>query len=75
MGREDAPARGFSLIELIVVLTILSLMLGVVVPIYHGSLSRTRSAGATRDFLATMKYAQERAVTDATEHRLYLDDD
>ena len=65
--------RGFTLIELVIVLTIFALMTAAVVPIYHGSITWTRSDRAIRDFLALMKYAQERALTDQVEHRFYMD--
>jgi type II secretion system protein H len=65
-------ASGFTLMELIVVMTIITLLTAAVVPIYQGSLTRIRQDRATRDFVAYLKYAQERAITDATEYRFYL---
>ena len=66
---------GFTLIELIVVLTIIAIMTAAVVPLYRGSISWVRGDRAARDVVAVMKFAQERAVTDATEYRFYLDAD
>jgi prepilin-type N-terminal cleavage/methylation domain-containing protein len=67
--------HGYTLIEIIIVLTILSIMTASVIPMYQGSLGRVRFERASRDFVSTLKYAQERAVTDATEHRLYLNEE
>ncbi|MBN2309716.1 MAG: type II secretion system protein [Candidatus Hydrogenedentes bacterium] len=73
--RAEPGRHGFTLIELIVVMTILALMLGVVVPLYQGSLTWVRTDRATRDFVALMKFAQERAISHATEYRFYMDYD
>ncbi|MBI4560127.1 MAG: prepilin-type N-terminal cleavage/methylation domain-containing protein [Candidatus Hydrogenedentes bacterium] len=64
--------HGFSLLELIVVLTILAVMSAAVVPLYRNSLIRSRGNAALQDLLATLKYAQQRAVTDTQEYRVYL---
>lgn len=67
-------ARGFSLLELMVALTLAVILTAAVVPIYHGSLRSTRIDHAVRDFLAVLRYAQERAVLDCIEHRVEMDD-
>jgi prepilin-type N-terminal cleavage/methylation domain-containing protein len=64
---------GFTLMELIIVLTILAMMSAAVVPIFGGTFATVQSDHAVRDLVATIKYAQERAVTDMKEYRLYLD--
>lgn len=66
---------GFTLMELVVALTIIALMTAVVTPMFHGSLTWVHGDRATRDFVAAMKYAQERAVSDEVEYRFYVDDD
>ncbi|MCP4641106.1 MAG: hypothetical protein GY851_11760 [bacterium] len=53
-------------------MTILALMTAAVVPVYQGSLSWTQRDRAVREFVAMMKYAQERAVADAAEYRFYV---
>jgi len=68
-------SNGFTLMELIVVMTIIALLTAAVVPLYQGSLTRVRQDRATRDFVAYMKYAQERAITDGTEYRFYFRDE
>ena len=67
-------ARGFSLLELIVALTLVLILTAAVVPIYHGSLKSTRFDHAARDLLAALRYAQERAVLDCVEHRIEMND-
>ncbi len=71
-GCSSFRSSGFTLIELIVVMTIIALLTAAVVPIYQGSLTRIREDRATRDFVAYLKYAQERAITDGTEYRFYM---
>jgi prepilin-type N-terminal cleavage/methylation domain-containing protein len=70
---ETSP--GFTLIEIILVLTILTILTAAVVPLYQGSITWARGDRAVRDFVSLMKYGQERAVTDVTEYRLYMDED
>ena len=66
---------GFSLIELVVVLVVLSTLAAAVVPIYSGSVQGIRMRGFHSDFVQFITYLQERAVTDVREYRLYIDDD
>lgn len=66
---------GFTLIEMIVVLVIVMLMTAAVLPMYQGSVTWARRDRVTRDIVARMKYAQERAIADITEYRFYLDHD
>lgn len=63
---------GFTLMELIVVLTIISIMSAAVVPVFRGTYESVESDHTLRDLVATIKYAQERAVTDCREYRLYI---
>lgn len=66
---------GFTLLEMIVVLVIVMLMTAAVLPMYQGSVTWARRDRATRDIVARMKYAQERAIADVAEYRFYLDRD
>jgi prepilin-type N-terminal cleavage/methylation domain-containing protein len=70
----DATRSGFSLMELMLVVTLLAIITSAVVPVYSGSLGSIHANHAVRDIVALIKYAQERAVSDTTEYRLYLDD-
>lgn len=64
---------GFSLIELMIVLTIIATLSMSVIPVFRGTFQSLQDDHAVRDLVATIRYAQERAVTDTTELRLYLD--
>jgi len=59
--------------ELIIVLTLVAIITAAVVPMYSGSLSSVHADYSLRDIVALLKYAQERAVTDTTGYRFYLD--
>ncbi len=63
---------GYTLIEMIVVMTIIGLITAGVVPIFQGTLTRVRGDRASRDFVALLKYAQEAAITESTEYRFYM---
>lgn len=66
-------ASGFTLMELVIVLIILGILSAAVVPMYGRSMKLIHRNHAVRDLLATMKYAQERAISDMVEHRVYFD--
>ncbi len=73
MRRHPFTDSGFSLLELIIVLTILAIMSAAVVPVFQGTFASVEGDHAVRDFVATLRYVQERAITDSIEYRLYLD--
>ena len=75
MRNTRRVAGGFSLLELVIVMTLLAIMSGAVVPVFRGTFKRVQTDHAVRDFIAVVRYVQERAVTNTTEHRLYLDDE
>ena len=54
------------------VMTLLAILTAMVTPVFRGTLSTVRSENGVRDFVATLEYAQTRAITDAKEYRLYL---
>ena len=68
-----ANRTGFSLIELLLVLIFLIIISLAVVPIFRGSLDTVHADYTLRDIVALLKYAQERAVTDTTPFRFYMD--
>ncbi len=63
---------GFTLIELMIVMTILAAMAMSVTPVFRGSFARVRADHAARDLFAEIKAAQESAVTEAVEYRVYF---
>ena len=56
--------RGFTLLELLVVLVIISLMSVLVVPQLTGSLSRMNLQTASKKISASLRYARSRAVSE-----------
>jgi prepilin-type N-terminal cleavage/methylation domain-containing protein len=78
VGTEHADGRcfegrGFTLLELIVVMSVLAILLSAVLPVFLYSMQTTREERSINALVSTMKYAQERAITDSVEYRFYLD--
>ena len=70
----DSRSRaGFTLLELMVVMTLIAVLSLAVTPVFRGSFSSIRADHAMRDLFAAMKSAQSGAVTEAVEHRVYVD--
>ena len=55
------PAHGFTLIELILVLAIISVLAAIAVPRYAGALARYRADAAARRVIANLEYARQHA--------------
>lgn len=68
------PRGGFTLMELVVVLTLLGILTGLAVPIFSATLTGIQLKNARSDFLATLYHTQERAVAESREFRLYVDE-
>lgn len=64
---------GFSLLELIVVLALISVMAGMVAPMFGASIGTVQFRNARNDLIATLQFAQELAVREGREYRFYLD--
>lgn len=54
-------------------MTLLAIMMAAVVPVFAGSFLGVSADAAIRDVVALLKYAQERAVTDAVVYRFCID--
>ena len=65
--------RGFSLLELIVVMTIIGLLVGITLPAYRDATQRAREATLKED-LARMRTAIDEYYTDKGEYPPALDD-
>lgn len=65
--------RGFSLLELVVVLSVVGILSSLVLPVFVRSISSMRVQNAQNDFVAALAFAQERAVSESREYRVYLD--
>ena len=64
---------GFTLVELMIVMTLIAIMALSVAPVFRGSLARARADHAARDLFAEIKAAQESAVSEGVEYRVYFD--
>lgn len=66
---------GFTLMELIMVVVVLGLIASAIVPLYSGSIRKTRAEVAIDHFVRTMEYARDRSVMASTQYRFYFDED
>ncbi|GGK61700.1 GspH/FimT family pseudopilin [Amphritea balenae] len=58
----NSYSRGFSLIELMLVLTILSILLFIAVPNFSGFVSQTRLSGAKDRLISSLSFARTEAI-------------
>ena len=63
---------GFTLIEVLVVLGILTLLLAIIPPLLPNVISSTKVKTATRDIAASLKLARSQAISQQSEARLTL---
>lgn len=63
---------GFSLLELIVVLVLLTIIAASIVPIYTGSLSKAELDRIGSEIESLLNHASERAVTGSTEYKFNI---
>ncbi len=66
--------RGFTLFEVLTVLSILAILFGAMVPVYRGAISNLRTRDFARDFAAALRFAQEQAIVRGVEYRVCLDE-
>lgn len=66
---------GFTLVELMVVLTILLLLAGLTAPSFVRQHYEAKLRAAARDLVALMQYARSQAVVEGTTYRLNIDRD
>lgn len=72
--RAGTYKRGFVLLELIVVVTILGIMFGVMTPLFRRSYNNLRIRSAYKDITAAIRHAQERAIMEEREFRVNFDE-
>jgi prepilin-type N-terminal cleavage/methylation domain-containing protein len=70
--RADRPG-GFTLIELILVMLLLTIIIGTAMPSLRGFLGWSRSRDAVAQILAMTQYARSKAVTDAKTYKFGAD--
>lgn len=61
-NHKQSVAAGFTLIELVIVLTIVSITLSIGVPSFQGFIKSSRVAGLTNQFVTSVNYARSEAV-------------
>ncbi len=71
---EVTSLSGFTLVEMLIVLAIVSLLLGVAIPFFRGASQRTRIKGAIRSCIALLNYARWTAVSQHIETHVFLED-
>ncbi len=65
--------RGFTLVELMVVLVIIALVMGLVATSMSRSISGAEARSATRQLVASLRYTRTRAIIDKSEQVFQLD--
>ena len=71
VGRGNA--RGVTLLELLVVLSIMAVIAAIVVPVFTGGVSGSELKGATREVAAGLRLARSEALATRKETRVMLD--
>lgn len=72
---ERKTTRGFTLLELVVVMAILAVISASITPVYVVAMDSIRMRNAKNDLIAIIRYAQEMAVRESREHRIYFNKD
>lgn len=67
-------AGGFTLLELIVVVTLLGLITAAVVPLYGRSMSAVQARSLRNDMVSLIGFVQSKAVSESVEYRIYFDE-
>lgn len=74
LGRvSPLGTRGFTYLELLVVLTILAVLTAIIIPVFGDSVSAMQRRSARGDFVALLYFTGELAVRESREMRLYID--
>lgn len=66
--------RGFTFLELIVVVSLLAMITAAIVPLYGASINGLRSRSTKNELVSAIQYAQQQAVVEGREYRLLFDD-
>lgn len=71
--RPRLAERAFTLLELVVVLTLIAILSAAILPEMRGSMEETLLRAAARDLVAACQSANARAVASGQSHHLVLD--
>ncbi len=68
--------KGFTLIEILIVIGVIGILVGISIPVYRQFQPALRLSGAVRNLVTDLRYAQQLTVTEQLEHcvRFFLDD-
>ena len=64
--------RGFTLLEILVVMVIASMMVALVPPLFSGAVTGAKIKGAARDLAVAMRESRSRAILSGSEQQLSL---
>ncbi len=75
MGRvcRASGARGYSLLEIIVVLSLMAIISAAVVPVFSSSLTGLKQNDALRNLVSLIQFVQEKAVSESQVYRVCFD--
>jgi type II secretion system protein H len=73
MGSRPAVARGFTLLELIVTLSVLALAVALVTPAIGRGTDALRARAEVAGFAAVLRHARELAIATQRPHRVVID--
>ena len=76
MNKENqgfGSTRGFTLLEIMVVMIIASLMIALVPPLFSAAVSGTQLKGSVRDLAIVMRETRSKAIITNTEQLVHLD--
>ena len=73
MHRKPGQARGFTLVELMVVMVIVALIMGLVATSMSSSISSAEARAASRKMVASIRYTRARAILDKKEQVFQVD--
>ncbi len=73
MPKISTGERGFTFLELLTVLALITLLLGLVAPTFYRSWEKERLMSALRDLSAVMRLARSVAVTERARVRVFVD--
>jgi general secretion pathway protein H len=71
--RGFKSARGFTLLEIMVVMIIAGLMVALVPPLFSGAVSGTRLKGSARDLAVALRETRSQAIIRNSEQLVHLD--
>jgi prepilin-type N-terminal cleavage/methylation domain-containing protein len=73
MERNLGARRGFTLIELVVVICLLALMVGAAVPLFQSVLLKRRSESVGDEVVMTLRLANQKSVFQQLNHDVVID--